>query len=97
MADSTDPEFDGPQRAERRSMERQPVLPSCVPSSFCGSRAPIGAVRRNLDQIDAVTGLDDLRVPTATRLLALVGDLAGQSQLHFTRLNDGPLGILIRL
>jgi toxin HigB-1 len=31
-------------------------------------------VRRKLDQIDAVTKLDDLRVPPGNRLHALVGD-----------------------
>lgn len=43
------------------------------------------AVRRKLDQIDAVMRLDDLRVPPGNRLHALVGDLAGY---HALRVND---------
>ena len=43
------------------------------------------SVRRKLDQIDAVTGLEDLRVPPGNRLHALVGDLAG---CHAIRVND---------
>jgi proteic killer suppression protein len=43
------------------------------------------AVRRKLDQIDAVARLEDLRVPPGNRLHALVGDLAG---LHAIRIND---------
>jgi toxin HigB-1 len=43
------------------------------------------AVRRKLDQIDAVMRLDDLKVPPGNRLHALVGDLAGY---HAIRVND---------
>lgn len=43
------------------------------------------AVRRKLDQVDAVTRLDDLKVPPGNRLHALVGDLAGH---HAIRVND---------
>ena len=43
------------------------------------------AVRRKLDQIDAVMRLDDLRIPPGNRLHALVGDLAGH---HAIRVND---------
>ena len=43
------------------------------------------AVRRKLDQIDAVMRLDDLKVPPGNRLHALVGDLAGY---HAVRVND---------
>jgi toxin HigB-1 len=43
------------------------------------------AIRRKLDQIDAVTRLEDLRVPPGNRLHALVGDLAGH---HAIRVND---------
>jgi proteic killer suppression protein len=42
-------------------------------------------VRRKLDQIDAVTRLDDLRVPPGNRLQALAGDRAGS---HAIRVND---------
>lgn len=42
-------------------------------------------VRRKLDQIDAVTRLDDLKVPPGNRLHALVGDRAGY---HAIRVND---------
>jgi proteic killer suppression protein len=42
-------------------------------------------VRRKLDQIDAVTRLEDLRVPPGNRLHALGGDLRG---LHAVRVND---------
>lgn len=42
-------------------------------------------VRRKLDQIDAVTKLDDLRVPPGNRLHALEGDRAGH---HVIRVND---------
>jgi proteic killer suppression protein len=42
-------------------------------------------VRRRLDQIDAVTSLDDLRVPPGNRLHALAGDREGQ---HAVRVND---------
>jgi proteic killer suppression protein len=41
-------------------------------------------VRRKLDQIDAVTSLDDLKVPPGNRLHALGGDMRG---LHAVRLN----------
>jgi proteic killer suppression protein len=43
------------------------------------------AVRRKLDQIDAVTRLDDLRVPPSNRLHHLKGDLAGYTAI---RVND---------
>ena len=43
------------------------------------------AVGRKLDQIDAVTSLDDLRIPPGNRLHALVGDLAG---FYAIRVND---------
>ena len=43
------------------------------------------AVRRKLDQIDAVTRLEELKVPPGNRLHALVGDLAGY---HAIRVND---------
>lgn len=42
-------------------------------------------VRRKLDQIDAVTKLDDLRVPPGSRLHALEGNRAGY---HAVRVND---------
>jgi proteic killer suppression protein len=42
-------------------------------------------VHRKLDLIDAVTKLDDLRVPPGNRLHALVDDLAGY---HAIRVND---------
>lgn len=42
-------------------------------------------VRRRLDQIDAVTKLDDLRVPPGNRLHALGADRAGY---HAVRVND---------
>lgn len=42
-------------------------------------------VRRQLDQIDAVTKLEDLKVPPGNRLHALRGDLRG---LHAVRVND---------
>jgi toxin HigB-1 len=41
-------------------------------------------VRRKLDQIDAVTSLDDLKVPPGNRLHALGGDMRG---LHAVRVN----------
>ena len=43
------------------------------------------AVRRKLDQIDAVTELAELRVPPGNRLHALSDDLAGY---HAIRVND---------
>lgn len=43
------------------------------------------SVRRKLDQIDAVTMLEDLRVPPGNRLHGLVGDLAG---CYAIRVND---------
>ena len=49
------------------------------------SRALWPVIRRKLDQLDAVTQLDDLRVPPGNRLHALSGDLAG---LHAIRVND---------
>ena len=42
-------------------------------------------IRRKLDQLDAVTQLDDLRVPPGNRLHALSGDLAGH---HAIRVNE---------
>lgn len=42
-------------------------------------------VRRKLDQVDAVTRLDDLKVPPGNRLHALGGDLRG---FHAVRGND---------
>jgi toxin HigB-1 len=42
-------------------------------------------VRRKLDQIDAVTKLDDVRVPPGNRLHALGADRAGY---HAVRIND---------
>ena len=42
-------------------------------------------VRRKLDQTDAVTSLDDLRVPPGNRLHALAGNREGQ---HAMRVND---------
>jgi proteic killer suppression protein len=43
------------------------------------------AVRRKLDQIDAVTRIDALRVPPGNRLHALSGDLRGWNAV---RVND---------
>ena len=43
------------------------------------------AVRRKLDQVDAVTRLDDLRVPPGSPLHALAEDLVGY---HAIRVND---------
>jgi proteic killer suppression protein len=43
------------------------------------------SVRRKLDQIDAVTTLEDLNVPPGNRLHALSGHLRG---LHAVRVND---------
>lgn len=57
-------------------------------NSKAARRIPRGlwsAVSRKLDQIDAVTRLDDLKVPPGNRLHALVGDLAGY---HAIRVND---------
>jgi proteic killer suppression protein len=48
-------------------------------------RALWPVIRRKLDQLDAVTRLDDLRVPPGNRLHALSGDLAGH---HAVRVND---------
>ena len=42
-------------------------------------------VRRELDQIDAVTRLDDLKVPPGNRLHALRADVRG---FHAVRVND---------
>jgi proteic killer suppression protein len=42
-------------------------------------------IRRKLDQLDAVTQLDDLRVPPGNRLHVLSGDLTGH---HAIRVND---------
>jgi len=41
--------------------------------------------RRKLDQIDAITRLDDLKVPPGNRLHALTGDLRGW---HAVRVSD---------
>ena len=48
-------------------------------------RAIWPVIRRKLDQLDAVTQLDDLQVPPGNRLHALSGDLAG---CHAIRVND---------
>ena len=48
-------------------------------------RALWAVIRRKLDQIDAVTRLEDLRVPPGNRLHALANDLAGY---HAVRVND---------
>ena len=48
-------------------------------------RAIWPVIRRKLDQIDAVTRLEDLNVPPGNRLHALSGDLAGY---HAIRVND---------
>jgi proteic killer suppression protein len=48
-------------------------------------RALWPVMRRKLDQLDAVTQLDDLRVPPGNRLHALTGDLVGH---HAIRVND---------
>jgi proteic killer suppression protein len=48
-------------------------------------RALWPVIRRKLDQLDAVSQLDDLRVPPGNRLHALTGDLAGH---HAMRVND---------
>jgi proteic killer suppression protein len=48
-------------------------------------RALWPVVRRKLDQIDAVTRLEDLKVPPGNRLHALAGDLRGW---HAVRVND---------
>ncbi|HUE89439.1 MAG TPA: type II toxin-antitoxin system RelE/ParE family toxin [Vicinamibacterales bacterium] len=42
-------------------------------------------VQRKLDQIDAVTTLDDLKVPPGNRLHALAGDMKGW---YAVRVND---------
>ena len=42
-------------------------------------------VRRKLDQLDAVTKLEDLRVPPGNRLHALTGDMKGW---HAVRVNE---------
>ena len=42
-------------------------------------------VRRKLDQIDAVTSLDDLKVPPGNRLHPLAADMRG---FHAVRVND---------
>jgi toxin HigB-1 len=49
-------------------------------------------VRRKLDQIDAVTRLEDLKVPPGNRLRARGGDLRG---FHAVRVND-QYGIVFR-
>ena len=48
-------------------------------------RALWPVIRRKLDQLDAVTQLDDLRVPPGNRLHALSGGLTGH---HAIRVND---------
>lgn len=48
-------------------------------------RAIWPVIRRKVDQLDAVTELDDLHVPPGNRLHALSGDLAGY---HAIRVND---------
>jgi proteic killer suppression protein len=48
-------------------------------------RAIWPVVRRKLDQIDAVTRLDDLKVPPGNRLHALKDDLSG---FHAVRANE---------
>ena len=48
-------------------------------------RAIWPVVRRKLDQIDAVTRLDDLKVPPGNRLHALKDDLSG---FHAVRVNE---------
>jgi toxin HigB-1 len=42
-------------------------------------------VQRKLDQVDAVTKLEDLKVPPGNRLHALIDDLSGY---HAIRVND---------
>ena len=44
-----------------------------------------GVARRKLDQLNAVTRLQDLRIPPNNRLERLKGDRAGQ---HSIRIND---------
>ena len=48
-------------------------------------RAVWPVVRRKLDQLDAVTNLNDLRVPPGNHLHALTGDRAGY---HAIRVNE---------
>jgi proteic killer suppression protein len=48
-------------------------------------RALWPVIRRKLDQLDAVTELEDLTVPPGNRLHALSGDLVG---FHAIRVND---------
>ncbi len=48
-------------------------------------RALWPVIQRKLDQIDAVTSLDALRVPPGNRLHALVGERSGQ---YAIRVND---------
>jgi proteic killer suppression protein len=57
-------------------------------NSKAARRVPIElwpTVRRMLDQIDAVSRLDELKVPPGNRLHTLVGDLAGY---HAIRVDD---------
>lgn len=57
-------------------------------NSKAGRRVPRGiwsVVRRKLDQLDAVTQLEDLKVPPGNRLHALSGDLVGY---YAIRVND---------
>ena len=48
-------------------------------------RAIWPVIQRKLDQVDAVSKLDDLRIPPGNRLHGLVDDLAG---FHAIRVND---------
>jgi len=48
-------------------------------------RALWPVIRRKLDQVDAVTELEDLRIPPGNRLHSLSDDLAGY---HAIRVND---------
>jgi proteic killer suppression protein len=57
-------------------------------NSKAARRIPIElwpTVRRKLDQIDAVSRLDELKVPPGNRLHTLIGHLAGY---HAIRVND---------
>ena len=57
-------------------------------NSKAGRRVPRElwpVIRRKLDQVDAVTQLNDLRIPPGNRLHALSDDLAGY---HAIRVND---------
>jgi toxin HigB-1 len=57
-------------------------------NSRAARRLPRGiwpVIRRRLDQLDAVTQLEDLKVPPGNRPHALSGDLVG---FHAIRVND---------